>query len=44
MKKTILMLLGFAAVFALGTACFTPSVKPDSSMPAPTPAPAPAKP
>jgi hypothetical protein len=27
----ILMLLGFAAVFALGTACFTPSSQPDQS-------------
>ncbi len=44
MKKNILMLLGFAAVFALGTACFTPSAKPDPSVPAPAPAPAPAKP
>lgn len=38
MKKTILMLLGFAAVFALGTACFTPSSKPDKSAAATEPA------
>jgi hypothetical protein len=38
MKKNILMFLGFAAVFALGTACFTPSSKPDSPSPAPAPA------
>jgi len=31
MKKNSLMLLGFAAVFALGTACFTPSSQPDKS-------------
>ena len=34
MKKTLLMLLGFAAVFALGTACFTPSSQPDPGPPA----------
>ncbi len=38
MKKNILMLLGFAAVFALGTACFTPSSKPDPAAPAAQPA------
>jgi hypothetical protein len=38
MKKNILMLLGFAAVFALGTACFTPSSQPDKSAPAAAPA------
>ncbi len=38
MKKTLLMLIGFAAVFALGTACFTPSSKPDSGPPAAAPA------
>ncbi len=38
MKKTILMLIGFAAVFALGAACFTPSSKPDPTVPAAAPA------
>jgi len=34
MKKTILMLIAFAALFALGTACFTPSAQPDPAAPA----------
>jgi hypothetical protein len=38
MKKDLLMLLGFAAVFALGTACFTPSSKPDPAIPPAAPA------
>jgi hypothetical protein len=38
MKKNILMLLGVAVVFALGTACFTPSSKPDTSAPTAEPA------
>jgi len=38
MKKSILMLLAFAAVFALGTACFTPSSKPDPTAPVTVPA------
>jgi hypothetical protein len=36
MKKTILMLLGFAAVFSAAVACFTPSSKPDKTAPAQT--------
>jgi hypothetical protein len=36
MKKTILMLLGFAAVFSAAVACFTPSSKPDKTVPAQT--------
>ena len=33
MKKTVLMLLGFATVFAAGVACFTPSSKADKTSP-----------
>jgi hypothetical protein len=33
MKKTLIMLLGFAVVFAAGLACFSPSVKQDPSSP-----------
>ncbi len=34
MKKNILMLIAFATVFAIGTACFTPSSKQDPGAPA----------
>jgi len=37
MKKTIWMLLGFAAIFAIGSACFTPTSKEDKSSPANVP-------
>ena len=33
MKKTILMLMGFAVVLAAGVACFTPSSKRDPTSP-----------
>jgi len=33
MKKTILMLLGFAVVFAAAVACFSPSSKNDKTAP-----------
>ena len=33
MKKTILMLLGFAVVLAAAIACFTPSPKTDTTSP-----------
>jgi hypothetical protein len=38
MKKTLLMCAALAAVFALGTACFTPSSQPDPNSPAVAPA------
>ena len=34
MKKTILMLIGLGAVFAVSTACFGPSSKPIKGSPA----------
>lgn len=34
MKKTILMLIGLGAVFAVSTACFGPSSKVDKTSPA----------
>lgn len=36
MKKTLLMLAGFALVLAAASACFSPSAKTDPNAPKPT--------